>query len=605
MNHARIKILQIFVIVVFAVLAARLFHIQIVDKSYKEMSSNNVLRHEVLYPPRGEVFDRNGEYIIQSRESYDLMVVPRDLKAFDTLLLCRIVDVTLPRMRAQLQKASSYSWRKPSVVVPQLTKDVKLMLDELNLPGFFTVYRTVRSYPRKIAGNLLGYVSEVSQGDLERDYYYRSGDYIGKTGIEAAYEKYLRGEKGVRINLVDVHGIVKGSYRDGMYDTLPVAGKALVSSLDAALQAFGEELMRGKVGAIVAIEPSTGEILIMASSPTYDPDELIGRQRNNNYARLANDNRLPLFNRAVMAPYPPGSTFKMVNGLIGLQEDVLKPSYRYECHMGYKIGRGVACHAHPSPVDLRQAIMTSCNAYFCYVIRNILDNPKNGGITKGGYDVWSEYVRSFGFGRKLGSDFTGELNGNVPTSDFYSKMYRGSWNSLTVISLAIGQGELGVSPLQMANLAATIANRGHYYIPHVIKEIEDAEMDPKFYEPHYTKVSREHFTPIVEGMYMAAHEPGGTVRTNGYVAGLDICGKTGTAQNSHKDHSVFLGFAPKDDPKIAIAVYVENAGFGSTAAVPIGSLIMEKYLTDTITRPYLVEYVKNIHISYPRYDNKR
>ncbi len=602
---ARLKILQVFVIVVFVVLAARLFQIQVVDKSYKEMSANNVLRHEVLYPPRGEVFDRNGEYIIQSRESYDLMVVPRDLKAFDTLLLCRIVDVTLPRMRAQIQKATNYSWRKPSVVVPQLSKEVKLMLDELNVPGLYTVYRTVRSYPRKIAGNLLGYVSEVSQSDLDNDWYYRSGDYIGKTGIEAEYEKYLRGEKGVRINLVDVHGIVKGSYRDGMYDTLPVAGKSLVSSLDAALQALGEELLRGKVGAIVAIEPSTGEILIMASSPTYDPDELIGRQRNNNIAKLFNDNRRPMFNRAVMSPYPPGSTFKMVNGLIGLEEGVLKPSYRYECHMGYKVGRGVACHSHFSPVDLRQAIMTSCNAYFCYVIRNVMDNPKNGGITKGGYDVWEEYVRSFGFGRKLGSDFTSEYKGNVPTSEFYSKLYRGSWNSLTVISLAIGQGELGVSPLQMANLAATIANRGHYYIPHVIKQIEDAEMDPKFYEPHYTKVSREHFTPIVEGMYMAAHQEGGTVYRNGYVPGLDICGKTGTAQNRYKDHSIFLGFAPKDDPKIAIAVYIENAGFGSTAAVPIGSLIMEKYLTDTITRPYLVEYVKNMQISYPHYDNRR
>ncbi len=601
----RLKILQIFVIAVFVVLAARLFQIQVVDRSYKEMSANNVLRHEVLYPPRGEVLDRNGEYIIQSKESYDLMVVPRDLKPFDTLLLCRIVDVTLPRMRAQLHKAAAYSWRKPSVVVPQLTKEVKLMLDELNIPGFYPVYRTVRSYPRKIAGNLLGYVGEVSPADLERDYYYRSGDYIGKSGIEAEYEKYLRGEKGVRINLVDVHGIVKGSYRGGMYDTLPVAGKTLVSSLDGALQAFGEELLKGKVGAIVAIEPSTGEILIMASSPTYDPDELIGRQRNNNYARLANDNRRPLFNRAVMSKYPPGSTFKMVNGLIGLEEGVLKPNYRYECYSGYKVGRGVACHAHPSPVDLRQAIMTSCNAYFCYVIRNILDNPKNGGIKSGGYDVWEEYVRSFGFGRKLGSDFTSELNGNVPNSEYYSKLYRGSWNSLTVISLAIGQGELGASPLQMANLAATIANRGHYYIPHVIRKIEGVEMDPKFYEPHNTKVSREHFTPIVEGMYMAAHQEGGTVFRNGYVPGLDICGKTGTAQNAHKDHSVFLGFAPKDDPKIAIAVYVENAGFGSSAAVPIGSLIMEKYLTDTITRPYLADYVKNMQIAYPHYDNKR
>jgi penicillin-binding protein 2 len=608
MDHfVRLRILQVCVIAVFVVLAARLFHIQVVDSSYKEKASNNVLRHEILYPPRGEVLDRNGEYIIQSRESYDLMVVPRDLKAFDTLLLCGLTDVTLPRMRSQLQKAKNFSWRRPSIVVPKLTKDIKLMLDELNLPGFYTVYRTVRHYPRKIAGNLLGYVGEVNQRELDGDEYYRSGDYIGKSGIEQAYEKYLRGEKGVRLNLVDVSGVVQGAYRNGIYDTVPVAGKTLVSSLDAELQALGEELMGGKVGSIVAIEPSTGEILMMVNSPTYDPDQMIGRGRGDNYARMANDNRRPLFNRAVMSYYPPGSTFKMVNGLIGLQEGVLTPGQRYECHLGYSAGGlTVKCHEHPSPVNLQQAIMTSCNAYFCYVLRNVLDKPANGGIRNGGFDTWADYVRSFGFGRKLGSDFTSELNGNVPSSEYYSKLYRGSWNSLTVISLSIGQGELGCSPLQLANLAAIIANRGHYYIPHVIKEIDGQRLDSTFYEPHYTKVDREHFEPIIEGMYMAAHSEGGTVHPMGYVPGLEICGKTGTAQNPpHKDHSIFLGFAPRNDPKIAIAVYVENAGFGSTAAVPIGSLIMEKYLTDTITRPDRLEFVKSRQIAYPHYDNKR
>jgi penicillin-binding protein 2 len=304
-----------------------------------------------------------------------------------------------------------------------------------------------------------------------------------------------------------------------------------------------------------------------------------------------------------MANYPPGSTFKMINGLIGLQEGVLKPSQKYECHDGYRVGRGVKCHHHFSPLNLGDAIMTSCNAYFCYVLRNIMDNPKYGGIMRGGYDRWAEYVRSFGFGRRLGSDFTAELNGNVPTSDYYDRVYRNRWNSLTVISLAIGQGELGVSPLQMANLAATIANRGHFFIPHVIKAIDGEQLSSEFYEPHTTMVDAEHFEPIVEGMYKAVNSQGGTAYWNGRVAGLEMCGKTGTAQNPHgKDHSTFLGFAPRENPRIAISVYVENAGFGSTAAVPIASLLMEKYLTDTITRPHLVDYVKNMHINYPNYD---
>jgi penicillin-binding protein 2 len=596
---------MVFVGLVFALLAARLFHVQIVDDSYKQAASNNALRYEVTYPPRGEVFDRNGEYIIQSKEAYDLMVVPRDvIKGFDTVLLCRIVDVTLPVMRSQLDKARRYSDRRPSVAVPQLSKETKLLLDELRLPGFYTVYRTVRSYPRKIAGNLLGYVNEVNPDDLSRDGYYRSGDYIGRTGIEQAYEKYLRGEKGVTINMVDVGGVVQGSWQQGRLDTQAVAGKSLTTSLDARLQAFAEELLVDKVGAVVAIEPATGEILVMASGPTYDPDELVGRDRNANLARMMNDGRRPMFNRAVQSHQPPGSTFKIVNALVGLEEGVLKPNYRYECYGGYTSGRvHVGCHEHFSPLNLNQAIMTSCNAYFCYVLRNIMDKTENGGIRNGGYDHWASHVRTFGFGRRLESDFTGEMAGTIYGSDYYNRVYRGSWNSLTVISLAIGQGEIQCSPLQMANFAATIANRGHYFIPHVVKRIEGAELDPRFTEPHHTDISPEHFESVIEGMYMAASDPGGTVFGRGWVPGLDICGKTGTAQNPHgKDHSVFMGFAPRNDPKIAIYVYIENAGFGATAAVPVGSLLMEQYLTDTVKRPWLVDYVKGLKISYPNYD---
>ncbi len=608
-NFVRQRVLLIFVGVVFTALVAQLFHIQIVDDSYKRAASNNALRYEVLYPPRGEVFDRNGEYIIQSREAYDLMVVPRDvIKGFDTVLLCRIVDVTLPLMRSRLERAAIYSSRRPSVVVPQLSKETKLLLDELRLPGFHTVYRTVRSYPRKIAGNLLGFVGEVDNRDLARDDYYRSGDYIGRTGIEQAYEQHLRGEKGVTINMVDVRGVVQGSWQEGRLDTQAVAGRSLTASLDAGLQAFTEELLEGKVGAVVAIEPATGEILVMASGPTYDPDELVGRERGTNYARLANDNRRPMFNRAVQAAYPPGSTFKMVNGLIGLEEGVLRPNYRYECYGGYPSGRvHVGCHEHYSPVNLNQAIMTSCNSYFCYVLRNIMDEGEHGGsASHGGYDHWAEHVRTFGFGRRLDSDFTGEAGGNVYGSEYYNRLYRGSWNSLTVISLAIGQGELGCTPLQMANFAATIANRGHYFIPHVIKQIEGVEMDSRFKEAHHTDVAPEHFESVIEGMYMAANNEAGTVYSMGMVPGLEICGKTGTAQNPHgQDHSVFMGFAPRNDPRIAIYVYVENAGFGASAAVPIGSLIMEQYLNGTVSRPWLVDYVKNRRINYPNYDNPR
>ncbi|MDR2894693.1 MAG: penicillin-binding protein 2, partial [Alistipes sp.] len=391
-----------------------------------------------------------------------------------------------------------------------------------------------------------------------------------------------------------------------MYDTLPVAGRTLTASLDARLQELTEQLMEGKVGAVVAIEPSTGEILVMASGPSYDPDQMVGRERNDNYLRMIHDPRSPMFNRAVMAQYPPGSTFKIVNGLIGLQEGVLRPHYKYECNHGYSVGRfHLGCHAHGSPLDLYEAIMTSCNGYFCYVLRNIMDDPKKGGIRNGGYDSWAERVRGFGFGRKLESDFISEYGGSVRDADFYNRMHRGTWNSLSVISLAIGQGELGCSPLQIANFAATIANRGHYFIPHVIKKIEGVDMDARFSEPHNADIDASHFDPIVEGMFRAANEPGGTVFGAGYVAGLDICGKTGTAENPHgRDHSIFMGFAPRDNPRIAICVYIENGGFGATNAVPIGSLVMEQYLTDTIRRPALVERVRGTTLNYPHYDRK-
>ena len=601
-DFRRMRTLQFVVLLIFSVIGCRLFYLQILDTKYKRLAEGNALRHAVQYPPRGEVFDRNGEYLVKSKECYDLMVVWREMDraGFDTMRMCSILNLSKKRLMRKLADARM-SPRKACLVTNFVSKEDKLRFDACNFKGFFTVYRTVREYPRKVGGNLLGYVGEVNQRDIDRDDYYRMGDYIGKSGVESAYEEVLRGTKGVKITEVDTHGATKGSYMEGRLDTLPEAGKYIVCTIDARLQKFCEELMEGKIGAAVAIEPATGEILMMVSSPTYDPDELVGRERGNHYMQMLGNKRRPLFNRAVSAKYPPGSTFKLVQGLVGMQEGVLTPANAYPCHGGYSYGsKKMKCHPHPSPLDLRNAVANSCNAYFCYVLRNVLDNPRYGSV-KEGFDVWEEYVKSFGFGRKLDSDFNGEGNGYVPDRGFYDKRYRGSWNSLTVISLSIGQGELGCTPLQMANLAAIIANRGYYYIPHIVKRIEGRDsIDRRFYERRYTKVDPRYFEPVVEGMWRGVHVAG-TSRM-AFLPGLDVCGKTGTAQNPHgRDHSTFLSFAPKDNPKIAISVYVENAGFGASAALPIASLLEEFYLTDTITRPELVERVKQMQIYYPSY----
>ena len=597
------RVLQAVVLVIFGVIALRLAYIQLFDRRYVELAKANALRHVVEYPTRGEVFDRNGEFLVQSRECYDLMVVYSEIDkaGFDTTRLCSVLG--LPREKLERELAAARRWpRAARLVMNFIPKEDKLRFDEGNFRGFYTVYRTVRQYPRKVGGNLLGYVGEVNADMILRNPSYKPGDYVGMSGVESAYEPLLRGRKGVRIQEVDTHGAIKGSYMNGMYDTLPESGKYLVSTIDARLQLFAEELMAGKVGAAVAIEPSTGEILMMVSSPTYDPDQMVGRERSKHYAEMVRNKRRPMFNRAVRAKYPPGSTFKLVQGLIGLQEGVLKPSDRHICNQGYSAGRlKMRCHAHPSPLDLRFAVSTSCNAYFCYVFRDILDNPKYGSV-KEGFDVWRKYVESFGFGRKLGSDFLGEGNGYVPDRAYYDRVYRGSWNSLTVLSLSIGQGELGCTPLQMANLAAIIANRGYYYIPHIVKKIEGQDsLDRRFYERHYTMVEPKYFEPIVEGMWRGVHVDGTSRMAR--LDGWDVCGKTGTAQNPHgRDHSTFLSFAPKDNPKIAISVYVENGGFGATTALPIASLLEEYYLTDTVKRPQLVEYIKNMKIYYPAYD---
>ncbi len=599
-EQVRMRVLQGVVLLVFITILVKLFTLQVLDNRFKELADGNVIRREVLYPPRGEVYDRNGEYLVQSRECYDLMVVYHDIdrKNLDSARLCQITGLSPAKLTRVLNDARMRP-RAPRLVTNYVSSEEKLLFDECNFHGFYTVYRTIRQYPQSIGGNLLGYVSEVNAAIMERKPEYRAGEYIGMYGVESAYENYLRGTKGARITKVDSHGALQGEYMDGIYDTLPVQGQYLISTIDARLQRFGEELMEGKVGAAVAIEPSTGEILMMVSSPSYDPDDLVGRDRGNNYMKLLNNPQRPLFNRSVTAKYPPGSTFKLLQGLIGMQEGVLRPSQVYNCHGGFRYGnRILGCHAHEASTNLRQAVAWSCNTYFCNVFRNILSNPKYGGTSEA-FDVWYDYVLSFGFGRKLGSDFLNEGSGYVPTSESYDRAYRGSWNPLTVISLSIGQGELGCTPLQMANFAAILANRGYYYIPHIVKEIEGQEsLDSRFYEKQYTKVDASHFEPIIDGMWDGVNKN----PNNATIPGYDVCGKTGTAENPlGRDHSTFLSFSPRNNPRIAISVYVENGGFGATIARPIASLIQELYLTDTIARPELLKSVKSMKINYPHY----
>lgn len=597
----RALVARIIVVAIFVTIVLRLGYLQLVDGRYGEMSDRNYLRNVVIHPPRGEIYDRNGELLAQNRLCYDVSIVRKDMPrgGFDTLRVCEILGLTHDQLVRSFKR--SLPRREYRLMRYPITVEQKLLLDEMNISGFYTSQRTVRQYPRKIGGNLLGSIGEVSQKRIAEDPDYSVGDYIGMEGLELAYERELRGEKG--LVLQDI--FAPQAERNTIIKE-PQAGKSIVCTIDAELQQFAEELMRDKVGAVVAIEPSTGEILVMASAPTFNPDNLIiGKERGNNYMRELNDPRRPLWNRAVKSRYPPGSTFKLVTGLIGMQEGVLRPHYMYSCHMGYHLGgEHIGCHAHRSPLDLRYAIATSCNAYFCYVFRNILENKKFERA-KDGFDVWRDYVLSFGFGRKLDSDFLGEGPGFVPDREFYDKRYRRSWNALTLLSLSIGQGELGCTPLQMANLAATVANRGYYYIPHIVRGVEGRDsLDSRFYERQYTKVDKKHFDVIVEGMWRGVNVDG--TCQGAKLKGLDVCGKTGTAQNSKgEDHSTFISFAPRNNPRIAIAVYVEHGGFGAEMAVPIASLIEEKYLTDTITRPWLVDYVKQKRIAYPMYRAKK
>ena len=590
--------LRIGLAIAVLIILARLFVIQIVDEKYKIDASNNSMVYSIIYPPRGIIDDRNGKILVGNKIAYDLLVTPKELEEFDTTVLCKVLDIEPEFVREKMQEYRKNSRRigyQSVVMLKQLTPERYMKFAEVayRFPGFRGQARSIREYPYNAGGNLLGYVSEVDAAFLKTHEGYSAGDYAGKTGIEATCEEYLKGEKGYNIYLRNSRNKIESRYRNGEMDKEAVPGKNVTTTIDAELQHYGQMLMQNKVGSLVAIEPSTGEILTLVSSPGIDVDMLadIGSHYNE---ILANPYK-PMFNRAVQSAYPPGSVFKLVNGLIGLQEGVFTPETKYPCHMGYYFGKNrLGCHDHRSPIDFEESIMMSCNAYFCYVLRGILENGKYDSVAEA-LDVWNSYVQSFGFGKKLGSDFPSELGGFIPDSKYYDKVYgQGRWKATNVISLSIGQGEIGCTPLHLANLCATVANRGYYYIPHLIKDSEGISIDPKYKERQYTMVDTVWFPEVIEGMYMAVNGgPGsGGTATIAAVDGLDICGKTGTAQNPRgDDNSVFICFAPKDDPKIAVAAYVENGSFGARWAAPIASLLVEKYLNGETGRAALEQRI--------------
>lgn len=575
--------------------AVRLFMLQVLSNEYKLSAENNVLRYITEYPARGMIYDRNGQLLVFNEAAYDLMVIPSRLKEFDTTELCSLISLEREDFNSRLAKARRYSSRKPSVFLEQVSREDFAYLEEklYKYPGFYVQARTLRKYPFPVAAHLLGYVGEVNRNEMDRDTYYSQGDYIGKSGLEKFYENDLRGEKGLSVVMVDVYNREKGSFADGMYDTSAVSGLNLQISLDAGLQEYGEKLMQNKIGSIVALEPSTGEILALITAPSYDPNLLVGRVRSENYTRLREDSLKPLMNRAIMGTYPPGSTFKMVNALVGMQEGVLTPHTAYHCDG--TDSRPIRCtHFHETPLRLNAAIQNSCNPYFWNVFRSIIVNPAYGSDTIG-FRHWREHIMSFGFGQRFNTDIPFELKGNIPTSDYYDRIYsKGHWRALTIRSLAIGQGEILVTPLQLANMTAIIANEGYYYRPHILKAIADNENPyPGFVEKQYSSIDARHFDFIRQSMLDVFEGEHGTARWF-RIDSLRMCGKTGTVENPHgEDHSMFIAFAPLDQPRIALSVIVENSGFGSSWAAPIATLLIEKYLFGEVKRKQLEERMIN------------
>ena len=576
------------VLAIIMVFIIRLFNLQVLNDDYKKHADSNAFLNKTIYPSRGVMYDRNGKLLVTNHPAYDVMVCMRNVKGLDTLAFCQALGITREFFDKRMADVKNrrlnpgYSSYTDQLFLGQLTAEEFAMFQEqlYKFAGFSIQRRTIRQYNYPVAGHLFGDLGEVSKNDIAKDNYYVRGDFIGKQGIESYYEKQLRGEKGTEVLLRDAYGRVKGSYMDGAMDIAPVAGKNLTLSLDIELQALAERLLQNKIGSVVAIEPSTGEVLCMASSPTFDPQMLVGRKRGENHRLLSQDKQKPLLNRAIMGTYPPGSTFKTSQALTYLQEGIITPTTQFPCALGFRFkGLHVGCHEHSSPIALAPSLATSCNSYYCWGLYRMIGDEKYGS-PQNALTRWKDHMVAMGFGYRLGIDLPGEARGFIPNAGFYDKWYNKRWNGLTIISISIGQGEVTLTPLQIANLGATIANRGHYITPHIVKEVQDEVLDSIYRFPKYTMVDKRHYETIIQGMREAV--------LNGTCAAADlpdfeVCGKTGTAQNRGKDHSAFMGFAPMHDPKIAVAVYVENGGFGAVYGVPIGALIMEQYLTGTLS----------------------
>ncbi|MBO4646084.1 MAG: penicillin-binding protein 2 [Bacteroidales bacterium] len=577
----------------------KLFGLQVVDKKYKEAAERNAIREITITPPRGLIYDRNDSLLVYNEAAYDLMVIPKDVREFDTTDLCNTLDITKEELIKRLEKARNYSPLLPSIIEQQMKKEDYGYLQEKmhKFPGFFVQNRILRSYPVPIAAHILGYIGEVTEEQLTNDSYYQMGDYIGISGIEKSYEEELRGVKGKHMVLVDVNNREQGSYKNGAEDVEAIPGKNLWSTLDMGLQKYGEWLMEGKKGSIVAIEPATGEVLCIVSSPSYDPNLLVGKNRSKNYAALNADmNNTPLFNRALKACYPPGSTFKLANGLIAQQERVIVPSTYYSCGGGYTFGsHRLKCHSHAGS-DLIDAVRCSCNAYFCHAFYNTVSNRRYRTIQEG-YQVWKDHINQLGFGQKFNTDLPYESKGIIPSVEFFNTRYNGHWNGNSIISMAIGQGEVGATPMQMANLLAIIANRGYYYKPHVVRAIGTKDTpNTRYAQKIDAGIEQKYFTPIIEGMRLVVTS--GTGR-QAQVPGIEIAGKTGTAQNPHgEDHSVFACFAPVDHPQITVFVLVENGSWGGVLAARIASLITEYYFNREIKQTEKEKQVRDHKIYY-------
>ncbi len=573
------------VLLVLIVYTSRLFDLQVLSDEYKSKADSNAFYKKTIYPARGLMYDRKGRLLVYNQPAYDITFIPREIKKVDTLELCKALNITREefdnRMKS-IRKSRGYSSYTEQPFMTRLSSEEFAPFREkmYRFPGFYISKRSIRQYTYGAAGVLFGDIGEVSQKKIDKDPYYTRGDYIGIQGLEASYEEELRGVKGTEMLLRDAYGRIQGNYMNGAFDTLPITGKNLTLGLDIELQQLGEELLKNKIGSIVAIEPSTGEILCMVSSPSYDPRLLTGRQRGENHKILSQDKLKPLMNRAVMGTYPPGSTFKTSQALTFLQEGIITSNTHFPCHGGFRYNKfKLGCHAHGSPLSLFPAIATSCNAYFCWGLVRMFSSDKYKNVQEA-MNIWRDYMVSMGFGYRLGIDIPGEARGMIPNANYYGKHYGNYWNAVTVISISIGQGEVTLTPLQIANLSATIANRGTFITPHLVSSIEGDTLPRIYREPRKTMAERAAYEDIVKGMRQAVLE--GTCR-GADIPGIEVCGKTGTAQNKGKDHSAFIGFAPMNNPQIAVAVYVENGGFGATYGVPIGALIMEKYLNDTLS----------------------